>query len=200
MDITSILTPDVITFIIIPVLIFFARVCDVSIGTVRIIALSRGKRFIPPLLGFFEILIWLVAIGSIMENLTNFIAYIAYAAGFATGNFVGQRIEGRISMGMLLVRIITSKDPSTLTKELRTAGYGFTMVDATGSTGRVRVIYTVIRSSNLESVARMIKKNNPGSFYSVEDLRTVTEGIFPPVRPFFRAEYKGWLHMRKKSK
>ena len=90
---------EIFTFIILPILIFIARVCDVSIGTMRIIFISRGAKILAPLLGFFEILIWLVAIGKVMQNLDNIACYVAYAGGFATGNFVGIRIEEKLAMG-----------------------------------------------------------------------------------------------------
>ena len=94
-------------WVLIPVLICLARIVDVSIGTLRIIFVSKGMRGIAPILGFFEVIIWLVAIGQIFQNLSNWVNYIAYGAGFAMGNFVGIYIEGKISLGYTLVRIIT---------------------------------------------------------------------------------------------
>ena len=78
-------------WLILPLLIFLARVADVSIGTIRLIFISRGLKYLAPVVGFFEILIWLLAIGQIMKNLSNPACYIAYAGGFAMGNFVGMR-------------------------------------------------------------------------------------------------------------
>ncbi len=109
---------------VLPLLIFIARVTDVTFDTMRIIFISKGEKYLPPLLGFFEIMIWLFAIGQVMQNLTNIVYYIAYAAGFATGNFVGIIIEDKMAIGKLVVRIITRKDSSgadrsTQVKELR---------------------------------------------------------------------------------
>ncbi len=76
---------DLFSYAILPLLIFLARICDVSIGTLRIIFVSKGVKKVAPVLGFFEVLIWIIAISKIMQNLDNYVNYIAYAAGFATG-------------------------------------------------------------------------------------------------------------------
>ena len=96
------------TFVVLPALIFIARVCDVTIGTLRIISVSRGYKFLAPVFGFFEVLIWIVVIGKVMQNLGNVFCYIGYAGGFATGNLVGIIIEERLAMGILLIRIINT--------------------------------------------------------------------------------------------
>jgi uncharacterized protein YebE (UPF0316 family) len=79
---------DYYTYILIPLLIFFARITDVSMGTVRIILVAKGYRTVAPIIGFFEVLIWILAISKIFENLDNWVCYVAYAGGFATGNYV----------------------------------------------------------------------------------------------------------------
>jgi len=98
------------TWIILPLLIFAARVIDVSMGTVRVIFISRGFKYLAPIVGFFEILTWLLAIGQIMKNLSNPLCYIAYAGGFAMGNYVGMCIADKLSLGVVLIRIVTRKD------------------------------------------------------------------------------------------
>lgn len=170
---------ETFTFIVLPLLIFFARVCDVTIGTIRIIFVSRGHKFLAPLVGFFEILIWLVAIGKIFQNLNNIGCYIAYAGGFAAGNFVGIYIEERLAMGTFVIRVITRKGASELISGLRSAGYGATSITAQGGSGAVSVIYSVIKRSDLDDVVSIIKKFNPKAFYSIEDVRFVSEGVFP---------------------
>ena len=172
----------VFSFIILPLLIFCSRICDVSLGTLRIIFVSRGHKALAPLLGFFEVLIWLMAIGKIMQNLSNVAAYIAYAGGFAMGNYIGILIEGKIAVGSIGVRIITRRDASALIEALKSTGYGMTVLDAQGSTGKVNVIYTVIRRSALDRVVEIIGEYNPGAFYSVEDIRSVRDSIAPVGR------------------
>ena len=100
---------DLYTYLLLPLLIFCARIIDVSIGTLRIIFVSKGKRNIAPLLGFFEVLVWILAISEIMQNLNNWVCYVAYAAGFAAGNYVGMIIEEKLAIGILIIRIIIIK-------------------------------------------------------------------------------------------
>ena len=100
----------VFNWVILPALIFVSRIFDVSFGTLRIIFVSRGKRSIAPFLGFFEVLIWLLAISQIMQNLNNFACYIAYAGGFAMGNYIGMRIEEKLAMGTMIIRVFLVGD------------------------------------------------------------------------------------------
>src|SRR3990172_6273287 len=118
------------TWALLPLLIFAARIMDVSLGTVRLIFVSRGMKYLAPLVGFFEVLTWLLAIGQIMKNLSNPVCYIAYAAGFAMGNFVGIWIAERLSLGVVLVRVVTQKDASPLVDKLKARDYGLTCVDS----------------------------------------------------------------------
>jgi uncharacterized protein YebE (UPF0316 family) len=194
MDSVFLIDSATFKWVVIPFLIFLARIIDVSLGTMRIIYISRGLRFIAPIFGFFEVLIWLLAISQIMKNLTNIIYYIAYCAGFATGNFVGIFIEDLLAIGKVVLRIIVQKDASELAAFLRSEGYGVTSVNAEGVTGNVKIIFSVIDRKNLESVIGHVKKFNPKAFFSVEDVRLAREGIFPPSRhpvEFFKQWRKG---------
>lgn len=166
-------------YFIIPLLICLARIVDVSLGTIRIILVSKGAKKIAPILGFFEILIWLIAIGQVMQNLTNVVNYFAYALGFALGNYIGILIEQKLAIGIVVVRIITATDASELIGFLKKANYGVTVIDAEGANGPVHLIYTVIRRSSLPIIITHIKDFNPKAFYSIEDVRFVSEGIFP---------------------
>lgn len=171
--------PDLFTWVVLPGLIFLARICDVTIGTLRIIFVSKGQKLWASFFGFFEVLIWLVAIGQIMQNLDNIFCYIAYAAGFASGNFIGITIEEKLAMGVLIVRIFTTNEGTKLIDSLRASGYGVTSVDAQGGSGKVKIVYTVIKRKCLTEVIEIIKAFNPKAFYSVEELRSVNAGVFP---------------------
>jgi uncharacterized protein YebE (UPF0316 family) len=159
--------------------IFFAELCVVTISTLRIIFIARGRRWLAPVLGFFEILIWLFAITQIMRNLEDFWCFTAFAAGFTVGNFLGMHIEQRLAMGMVIVRIFTHRDAAALTAELRGAGFGYTSVNGEGATGPVRVIMTVVKRRQLAEVLRLIEDCDPGAFYAIDDLQEVSQGIFP---------------------
>jgi uncharacterized protein YebE (UPF0316 family) len=166
-----------------PLLIFLARICDVSIGTLRIIFVSKGKRNIAPVLGFFEVLIWIIAISKIMQNLDNYVNYIAYAAGFATGNFVGMIIEEKLAMGIQMIRVFAHEKGPELVMTLNGRGYGATVVEAHGAREKVHLIYTIVQRNELAKVLDVIHSFNPKAFYTVEDVKSVNEGIFSQTRP-----------------
>jgi uncharacterized protein YebE (UPF0316 family) len=173
------------TWVGLPLLIFFARVVDVSLGTLRIIFTARGRRYLAPLLGFVEVFIWIVVVSQITRQANNLLAYLAYAAGFAAGNYVGIWIENRLAIGTLIVRAILPDEddqPTSLALTLHEAGYGVTRVSGVGANGPVQLIYTVIRRKDLAQVSALIRQTHPRAFLTVEELRSVAEGIFPPTK------------------
>ena len=173
-----------LTWVVIPALIILARIIDVTLDTIRIIYISKGMKYIAPIIGFCQILVWLMAISQIMRNLNNPIYYLAYAIGFAMGNLVGIFIEERLAVGRVVLRIITQKDTTELVTHLRSCRYGVTTVDAEGANGPVKLIFTVIDRDKIKSVVNSIHHYNPKAFYSIEDVRVVKEGTFPPSRRF----------------
>ena len=187
-------------WVILPVLIFCARICDVSLGTIRVIFITKGVRYLAPLIGFFEVIIWLLAIGQVMNNLTNVASYIAYGGGFAMGTFIGMRIEEKISLGLTSIRIITIEEPSQLVNYLRSQNYGVTTVDGEGSTGQVKMVFSIIRRQDLSDVVEVIKKLHPGAFYSIEDVKSVSEGVFPEERRRFFIPYSEAIRFFRKGK
>jgi len=194
-------TTDSFTLIILPCLIFISRICDVSIGTIRIIFVSRGNKLLAPLLGFFEVLIWLVAIGRIMQNITNVGAYVAYAGGFAAGNFIGISIERKLAMGIVLIRIITKKDASELINALKYQGYGITNVVAEGNLGQVNVIFAVVKRFIIEDLIKLINRYNPNAFISIEEVSFANEEIFPHQKSLYRRFGKaGFPKLYRKGK
>ncbi|HDS59426.1 MAG TPA: DUF2179 domain-containing protein [Thermoplasmatales archaeon] len=200
MDWSALLSSDLFSWVIVPLLIFFARVCDVSLGTLRIIFISRGIRYLAPVIGFFEVLIWLLAIGQIFQHLTNALYYVAYAGGFASGTFVGMYIEGKLSIGTVIMRIITKHDASRLIEFLKAQGYGVTIVDAQGMEKPVKLIFTTIRRRDIGRVREAVKLYNPTAFYTIEDIRFAAEGMFPPHEEWYQRPYRDLIRVRRKGK
>ena len=188
------------TWFVLPFLIFIARIADVSIGTVRVIFISRGLKYLAPIVGFIEIIIWLLAIGQIMKNLSNPVCYIAYAAGFATGNYVGIWIAEKLSLGVVLIRVITSKDASELVEYLKSAKYGVTSIDAHGSEGEVKVVFTIVPRREVASIVNLIKQFNPKAFYSIEEVGFVEKGTFPARKTWLSDGLKGIFRAFRKGK
>ena len=174
---------DWYAWVILPLVVFASRVVDVTLGTLRIILTARGQRNIAPLLGFVEVLIWIVIVSQIVGRVQNPVAYIGYAAGFATGTYVGMLIEERMAMGTLVLRIILNKGADELTTALRAAGFGVTSVNGEGAQGPVNLLYTVLQRKNMPRVTKLIHEISPGAFFSVEEVRSSEKGIFPSA-PF----------------
>jgi len=168
-----------IDFVLIPLLIFFARIFDVSLGTLRIVMIAKGQKRIAPFLGFFEVLVWLIAIGRIMQNLDNWICYIAYAGGYATGNYIGMLIEEKLAVGIVQLQIITGSESGQLINALKVAGYGITHQNAVGgsSGNSVSVIYSVVLRNDINKVVSIIHKFDPNAFYSIGDVRFVNKEL-----------------------
>lgn len=196
MNLSLLSDPEFFTLAILPTLIFLARILDVTFGTLRIIFVSRGLGALAALVGFFEVLIWILAIGQVMQNLHHWITYVAYALGFSAGNFVGIMIERRIAIGNLIVRIITRREANELVSFLWKAGYGVTSVEASGETGPVKVIFTIVKRKKLPEVLTIIKRFNPNAFYTIEDVRFVTDHPWLPMQKRQLFSLKS-LRMRK---
>jgi uncharacterized protein YebE (UPF0316 family) len=165
--------------VFLPILIFFARITDVTFGTFRIVMVSKGNKYMAPLLGFFEVLIWIIVIGKVIQNLDNWVNIIAYAAGYATGNLVGLLIEDKVAIGIVRIQIITAIQATDLINNLIESGYGITHHEANGANGKVSIIYSIINRKQIPIIIDMIGKHNPNAFYSIEDVKFVNKGIIP---------------------
>ena len=178
METTFLADSPLFTWLILPLLIFFARIMDVSIGTLRLIFVSKGYKFYAPLLGFFEVVIWLLAIGQIMQHLDNIICYLAYGLGFATGNYIGIYLDEKLSLGTVLIRVVPRKDTTNLINHLREQSFGASLVDIEGMTGKLKMIFTIVKRKDLKEVLGIIQEHNPQAFVTIEDVKTAQEGFF----------------------
>ncbi len=180
MDIFASLPPNLTHYLIIPLLIMIARICDVTIGTIRIILVSRGERLYASLAGFVEVLIWIVVVSHVMGNLGGWLNYIAYAAGFALGNYIGITIERLLAMGMVVMRVITNKPADDLIEQLKQEYHGVTSIAARGVSGEVRLVLAVVKRKDIPYFLKIVKKHNPKAYVSVEDVRHLSETHLPP--------------------
>jgi uncharacterized protein YebE (UPF0316 family) len=152
------------TWVLLPGLIFFARILDQSIGTLRLIFLSKGMKYIAPFLGFFEVIIWLLAVGQIMQHLDNWLCYVAYGAGFAIGTSI--------------IRVILSGESPELISALKSQNFGLTILDAEGAKGKVKVLFSIIRRKEIPTFLNTLHLHHPSAFYTIEDVKEAKEGVF----------------------
>jgi uncharacterized protein YebE (UPF0316 family) len=186
------LSENLFSYVILPLLIFLARIMDVSINTIRIIYVLGGRRLTATLLGFFESFIWLMAIRQIFEHLDNWVCYVAYPGGFAMGILVGMMIEEQIAYGKVIVRIITRKDVDVLLAFLTKNNFRFTRVDTVGLDGPENLVFTVLPRENLEELLATMKSILPTAFYTVEKVNRAAESG-TVVQESTRWSIAGWL-------
>jgi uncharacterized protein YebE (UPF0316 family) len=186
------------TWIILPALIFFARILDQSIGTLRLIFLSKGMKHIAPFLGFFEVIIWLLAVGQIMQHLDNWLCYIAYGAGFAAGNFIGMTLEEKLSIGTSIIRVILSSESPELITALKAHNFGLTILDAEGAKGKVKILFSIIRRKEIPAFLNTLHLHHPTAFYTIEDVKEAKDGVFKYVRQ--KSLKNGMADLLKKTK
>lgn len=153
---------------------------DVSLGTLRGIFLHKGFKQYVPIMGFFEVLIWIVVVSQVMKNLNNWMCYFAWAGGYAMGTVVGMKIEEQLALGLRVIRIITSFHHDPLIDKLKEQRRGVTIIDGHGAMGPIKMIFTVVKRKEVKEVEALIAEHHPGAFYSVEDITTVRHGTFMP--------------------
>ncbi len=169
------ISDNLLNYVLMPLLIFVARIGDVSINTLRIMFMMNGKKNIVPILGFFEALIWLLAIGQIFQNVNNPLSYLAYAGGFATGTYVGMTLDEKLALGRVLVRVITPHPLPELIEFMKEKNYRFTNVGAEGRFGKVNLLFTVMKRDQLQEYIAKVKEVDEKAFYTIESVKRVSE-------------------------
>lgn len=169
---------DYFNWIVLPLLIFISRLADVSLATLRHIFVSKGYKTLVPILGFFEVLIWLIAIRQIFNNVNNVACYVAWAGGFSAGTYLGMYLEEKLALGMQIIRIITHENTEELISAFKDHKQGVTIVDGHGAIGPVKIIFTVVKRTTKQEIIKLIHQYSPEAFYSVEDVKSSSHGFF----------------------
>lgn len=178
-----IISPELYAWVILPLLIFIARIGDVSMETIRVIYISRGIRYLAPIIAFFEIIIWLLAMEVVMSDLSNIANFFAFAFGFAMGTYVGLVIEEKLSIGMVILRIVTTEESNEeITAFLQSENFGITSLDAKGARGNVKMILSLVNRTDVPRITEHLRTTNPHAFFSIEDIRYANEGVFRPKK------------------
>lgn len=169
-------------------IIFFLRIGDVSLATMRMIFAVRGHRAIAAFIGFFEVLIWVIAAGHALQHLDSILHIVGYAAGFSLGNYVGVSLEGRVAIGLSIVRAVVHLKPlgngtttgSEMARMLREAGYAVTEVSGRGRENEVEILIIVAQRKKVPEVMDLIKAVDPKVFLTVEEVRSMQGGYIRP--------------------
>jgi uncharacterized protein YebE (UPF0316 family) len=159
-------------------MIFLLRVIDMSLDTMRMLFVVRGKKPIAWILGFFQSLVFVIAISTVLANLNNMLNVIGYAAGFATGNVLGMFIEERLAIGHIAMRVISSKKGTAIASALRKAGFAVTEIKARGRDGKVALLNSSILRRDVNRFENLVIKTEPGAFITAEDVRPIKVGFW----------------------
>ena len=173
---------DMISYILLPALIFLARLADVTVATVKLMFVVNNARKMAAILGFFEALITITALSRIIQDANNLPAFVMYAAGFASGTFVGMWIEQKMAYGSVLVRVISKNIPEELFQYLAEKKYRFSLVDANDESGNTRVLFTVCKRSNVNTLLAHLEQIAPQALYTVEGVKQASHELLPKTQ------------------
>lgn len=167
-----------------PFIIFGLRIVDVSLATLRMLLSIRNARTLVPIIGFFESLIWVVAVGTAIQNLHSVWHILGYSAGFASGTAVGLWLEGKLAVGLATVRVICVSGGEAVAHALRNRGFGVTSFAGYGRQGPVEMMYAVVKRRQIPQVIAEVEAVDPEAFITVEEPRTIR---------------RGWMFSKRKS-
>jgi len=195
------ISPEIYAWFILPLLIFLARIGDVSMETIRVIYISRGIKYLAPIIAFFEIIIWLLAMEVVMSDLSNIANFFAFAFGFATGTYVGLVIEEKLSIGMVIMRIVTTEESNEeIAAFLEAENFGVTSLDAKGTRGNVKMLLSLVNRADVPRITGHLQTTNPTAFFSIEDVRYASQGVFRPKKPnAITGLFHAFIRPRKKK-
>lgn len=161
-----------------PLVIFAARIVDVSLDTLRVLFAFRGRRVVSGILGFFQALVFIVAVGTAIRYLDSVGHVFGYAAGFAIGTIVGITIERALAYGLATVRVVSRHGGVEIAEALRDRGYGVTEFGGYGKEGRVEFLHSVVHRSHLDEVLQIVDGHDPDAFVTVEEPQVLRGGRF----------------------
>lgn len=163
-------------------LIFAARVGDVTLSTIRILLLMRGKALLASVIGFFEVTIFILALNQVVGNLDDPFRLLAYALGFATGNFVGSRLEERLALGFATVQVISMDKSVELLEQIRERGFGVTALEGCGREGTYQILNVLLKRRDLPCFLSLVRGIDDQAFVSVMDTRKIFGGYFSRIK------------------
>lgn len=160
-------------------IIFFAKIIEVSISTVRIVYINKGEKVKGAALGFIEILIWLVVVSSVLNNITEDpIKIFIYAIAFSLGNFFGVTIESKIAVGLSSIQVVVGQEGGAILADiLREQGYGVTIIEGKGKNESIKnLLFIQLKRKKIPEATRLIKEHNPEAFITVNEIKTMFGG------------------------
>ncbi|WP_425446380.1 DUF2179 domain-containing protein [Dethiothermospora halolimnae] len=162
--------------------IFISRVMDVTLGTLRMLMVVQGQKIYASIIGFFEVGIYILALGKVVNSLDNPGNLLAYALGFASGNYIGIYIEEKVAMGDSFVQVITKSDAYDVVNTLRDKGFGVTVTEGHGREGKRNILNMTVKRRNLKKLHNVIDQMDSDAFITVSNTRRIRGGYFSKIK------------------
>ncbi|MBI3243851.1 MAG: DUF2179 domain-containing protein [Chloroflexi bacterium] len=158
--------------------IFFLRLADMTLDTLRVLFMMRGRKFVAGAIGFAQATIFVIAIGRVLSQLDNVWNIVGYSGGFAAGVIVGMMIEERMALGFGQMRIISSTKGQAIASALRSGGYAVTEMPGRGKDGVVNVLLITVRRKEVDQVQKLVLGADDSAFITVEEVRPLWRGFY----------------------
>lgn len=162
-------------------LIFGLRICDVSMGTVRTMFTVQGRKLSASVIGFFEVIIWAMAIRQVFAQLDNLWNILGYGAGFAVGTYLGIAIEHKLAIGFTHVYVISRHNADDIANALRINKFGVTIIPAEGGSGGMPIVTSLIRRSRTRELKNIVDAIDGNALISMHS-STIYRGFMHTMR------------------
>ena len=162
------------------IIVFLAKTIEVSIATIRLVYVNKGERVKGAILGFFEVLIWILVVSSVLHNITDDpFKIFAYAAGFSLGNYLGVSIESKIAVGLASIQIVVNEeDGDILASILRDNEFGVTIINGKGKNDSKKdLLFIQLKRRRIPTAIKLIKDTDPKAYISVNDVKSIVGGF-----------------------
>ncbi len=164
-------------------LIFFARVLDMSLSTVRTLMVMQSRKLQAAAIGFFEVGIYITVLGKVVSGLDNPMNLFVYCAGFATGNYVGIVLENKIALGNLSAQIILkTANNEILVDTLRKEEFGVTIIEGQGLEGPREILNVALNRRDLQRLKKVVDSVDPNAYVTVNSIIPIRGGYFGTMK------------------
>ncbi len=167
------------------IFIFFGKIIEVSVSTVRLVLIARGERLIGSIVAFFEIILWLIISGTVLSGFQNdWIKILVFGAAFSVGNYVGSWMENKLAFGLCSLQVIVNKDEKAdvLVQTLRQNDFGLTLMEAQGMDGARLMLILNLKRKRIPEATRIIEANHGDAVITVSDLKVAHGGYLKGLK------------------
>ncbi len=156
-----------------------AKIIEVSLGTIRMVLITKGERKIGAFIAFFEVSLWVILVSNVLNNIAEDpLKVIAYALGFSLGNFIGSWIEEKIGIGLSEMNVIVKEEHGLqLANEMRERGYAVTMMHGEGKLHPRSILLMYVPRKKVKRCVDIIKETQESAVITISDKKPIYGGF-----------------------